>query len=91
MQIADELKNVETMLIEELAAVACRRATFAELVDQRDADIRRLTAESPVMPTPKEIRDRLRALLIRTSKSWRTIMRIVLGLLDLKVPCFKVE
>lgn len=63
MQMADELKNLETLIIRELVA-AYRHPTVDELVAQRDGDLRRLAGESSVMHTPEEIRDRLRALLI---------------------------
>src|ERR1039457_5370799 len=59
----DELRNLETSIIEELAA-GCRRTSGDELAAQRDADIWRLTADDPVMQTPEGIRDRLRGMLV---------------------------
>jgi hypothetical protein len=42
--MADELKNIETSIIEELAA-AFRAPTVDQLIAQGDADVRRMTAE----------------------------------------------
>jgi len=61
--MANGLRNIEPLILEDVAAACCLRTVDA-LVVHRDTDIQRLTAAGPVMRTPKEIQDRLQALLI---------------------------
>ena len=59
----DELKVIEASIIEELAA-GYSHSSVNNLAAQRDADIKRVTTQSPVTQTPGGIRDRLRGMLV---------------------------
>ena len=58
-----DVRELETSIIEQLAAVYGRR-NIDELITQRDTDIKRFATKNNSMQTPEAIRNRLRTMLV---------------------------